>query len=447
MLFFRGPAAELTACGHSATGIRVPMRADDRDKLTWNGTFTMAAGGMVGGGIFSVLGVVVALAGGWAWLSLLLAGAVALLASLSYVALSTRWHQGGGAYGYLRRLGHDRAAVTLAWVLVIGYVLTLSVYAFTFGHYLANVVDLSPPWWPRIFALAILATLVAVNLRGVGDAQRVEVVTVWAKLAVLLALGGIGLVRFNPENLAAGTSGEPGALEVVLGAASVFMAYEGFQLLAYDYDDIADPDRTLPRAVPAAVVVVIVTYVVVALGAASLVGASTLVAEKEIALAAAGLAALGQTGLVIVTVGAVFSTGSAINATLFATARLTGSVARAHRYPSWLRRTNAQGAPVAAVLALGGLAAVLATVGGLTRLVEAASLVFLATFTIVCAIAWRERAGWRTGAGIGAVAAGLSTLALAGRVATQTPWALAALVVAVGLAVLLRRPAIDHEGS
>jgi amino acid transporter len=111
-------------------------------KLTWNGTYCMAVGGMVGGGIFSVLGIVVASAGPWAWAAFLLAGVIALLASLNYVALTTRWHQGAGSYGYLRRLHHERLAGMLAWVLVAGYVLTVSVYAFTFGHYLSTVLDL-----------------------------------------------------------------------------------------------------------------------------------------------------------------------------------------------------------------------------------------------------------------------------------------------------------------
>lgn len=411
----------------------------NQGKLTWNGTFTMAVGGMIGGGIFSVLGVVVALAGEWAWLSFLIAGAVALLTSLSYVALTTRWHQGGGAYGYLRRLGHGRTAATVAWVLVIGYVLTLSVYAFTFGHYLANVLDVSHTLWPRIFAVAIIAALVGLNLRGVGDAQRVEEVTVWAKLAVLVALGGIGLARFDAHHLTSGTGGSTSVVAVVLGAASVFMAYEGFQLLAYDYDDIADADRTLPRAVPPAVAAVIATYIVVALGAASLVGAATLVAQKEVALAAAGLAALGQAGLVAVTVAAVFSTGSAINATLFATARLARLVARNREYPAWVGRTNSRGSPFAAVLALGGLAAVPAALGGLTTLVEAASLVFLATFGAVCAIAWQQRVGWRTGAGIGALAAALAALALAGRLALEAPWVLAGLAAVAAAAIAARR--------
>jgi amino acid transporter len=76
-----------------------------------------------------------------------------------------------------------------------------------------------------------------------------------------------------------------------------------------------------------AVVAVIGVYVVVALGATSLVGAGTIVEQKEVALAAAGKEALGSVGLVLVSVGALFAAASAINATLFATARLARRVA------------------------------------------------------------------------------------------------------------------------
>lgn len=406
--------------------------------LTWNGTFTMSLGGMVGGGIFAVLGLVVQLAGRWAWVSLLLAGAVAFLASLAYVALTTRWHQDGGSYGYLRHLGHRRAGGTLAWVLVIGYVLTLSVYAFTFGHYLGNVLGLSSGLWPRVFAVSVVVAMVWLNLRGTGDSQRFEEVTVYGKMAILLGLAGLGLWRFEPANLSQGEVGTMGLLGVVVGAAAVFMAYEGFQLLAYDYEDIADADRVLPKALPPSVLVVTVVYVLVALGAASLVGAGTLAEDREVALATAGQAALGRTGLVVVTLGAVLSTGSAINATLFATARLARSVASHGQLPQSLGRSNAHGSPSGAVLVLGGAAAVLAAVGGLTTLVEAASLVFLATFSTVCAIAWWQRVGGRTVTALGALATAAAALVLTWRLAAESPEALAFLLVVVVLSYVLR---------
>jgi amino acid transporter len=414
-----------------------------RDRLGWNGTFTMAVGGMVGGGIFSVLGVVVGLAGSLAWVSFVLAGVVALLAALCYVALTTGWHTGGGSYGFLRHVGHEGAAANLAWVLVAGYVLTVSVYAFTFGHYLANVLGLDPALWARVAAAVIIAVLVVVNLRGVGDSQVVEEWTVWGKLVVLAVLAGIGLVRFDAAALAPEGGASLGVAGVFVGAAAIFMAYEGFQLLTYDYDDIEEPDRVLPRAVPPAVVAVTLLYVAVALGAASLVGGQALVEEKEIALASAGEEAAGTVGLVVVTVAAVFATGSAINATLFATARLARSIASDGHFPGWVGHANGRGVPDRAIIVLGAVAAVLAVAGSLGTLVEAASLVFLATFATVCALAaWRD-VGPRLVAVAGAVGSTAAVVLLTWRLATETPYALAGLALVV-VATLVVRPKVSR---
>ncbi len=91
----------------------------------------MAVGGMVGGGIFSTLGVVVGIAGAWAWLSFASAGLIALTAGYSYVKLAAHYGEGGGAFTFLREINAEGFAGSLSWVLIIGYVLTNAVYAFT----------------------------------------------------------------------------------------------------------------------------------------------------------------------------------------------------------------------------------------------------------------------------------------------------------------------------
>ena len=151
----------------------------------------------------------------------------------------------------------------------------------------------------------------------------------------------------------------------LFGAASVFMAYEGFQLLTYDYEDIDNPRKTLPRAVLSAIMVVIVVYVIVALGTSMLIGADQIVQHEEVALAIAGEKAFGIFGLVLVTIAAAFSTGSAINATLFATARLSRKVADGGELPAVMEHENAAGVPDRAVILLGVASAVLADVAAL----------------------------------------------------------------------------------
>ena len=259
--------------------------------------------------------------------------------------------------------------------------LTNAVYAFTFEQYLGHVVGLGP-WFPRLAGIAIMALFIGLNLRGVGEAGGIEVFLVWFKLVVLVGLAGWGLTQWDPPMLSRGVP-DAGIDAALFGAASVFMAYEGFQLLTYDYKDIETPQKTLPRAVLSAVVIVTVVYVVVALGTAMLIGADQVVWHKEVALAIAGRRAFGTVGLVIVTIAAAFSTGSAINATLIATARLANKVAEDGESPAARDHKNAAGIPDRAVIVLGSAAAVLAAVGTLTTLVEAASLTFLFTFFVV----------------------------------------------------------------
>jgi len=230
----------------------------------------------------------------------------------------------------------------------------------------------------------------------------------------------------------------------------VFMAYEGFQLLTYDYEDIRDPGRTLPRAVLSAIIVVIGVYVLVALGTVMLVGAGQVVEHQEVALAIAGREAFGTTGLWLVTVAAAFSTGSAINATLFATARLAHTVAEDDELPAALDHVNSSGVPDRAVVGLGAAAGLLAAVGSLRLLVEAASLAFLFTFCVVCCLAFLQRAGLRLVTGSGALAGAAACIALIWRLLESDPEALAALaalvVVAVfGRPVILRHVRTEHD--
>jgi len=164
-------------------------------------------------------------------------------------------------------------------------------------------------------------------------------------------------------------------------------------------------------------------------------GAGQLVAQKEIALAAAGQVAFGIIGKVLVSIAAVFSSASAINATLFATARLGVRVADDGELPAVLAHKNAHGMPDRAVILLGIGGAALAAAGTLSVLVEAASLTFLFTFVTVNGIAAFERIphSWIAWAGV-ALGSG-ALIALVVRMATTDLAALLVVCVVVVLAV------------
>ncbi|QBZ83089.1 Inner membrane transport protein YbaT [Hydrogenovibrio crunogenus] len=325
--------------------------------------------------------------------------------------------------------------------MIIGYVLTNAVYAFTFGQYLGNLLDLNS-WFPRASAVAIIALFIALNLKGVAEASGVEIFLVWFKLVVLAGLSAWGLSYWDIPMLSQGVSvPDAGLAAALFGAAAVFMAYEGFQLLTYDYNDIEAPKKTLPRAVLSAIITVILVYILVTLGTAMLIGADEIVKHEEVALAIAGEKAFGITGLVVVTIAAAFSTGSAINATLFATARLAHKVAEAHELPAAFSHTNSEGIPDRAVIWLGSIAALLAAIGNLTSLVEAASLAFLFTFTVVCGLAFKQKAGSRWITGFGALSASAASIALIVQL-TQTDLSALLFLTALIAVSVFGRPAI-----
>lgn len=408
----------------------------DKQKMGFNASWSMAVGGMVGGGIFSVLGVVVGVAAQWAWLSFVISGIIALISAYSYSQLANKFGESGGAFSFLRKMQHEGLAGSLSWILIAGYILTISVYGFTFGHYVSHVFS-AGSWLPRVLALVVIAALTFINLRGVGDASKVEIVTVWGKMLVLLGLALLGIFAWAPEQLTAGV-GSKSISQAFIGAATIFMAYEGFQLLSYDYKAMENAEKTLPRASIIAVISVIAIYVLVALGATMLVGADIIVKQKEVALAVAGKAALGTVGLVLVTIAAAFSTASAINATLFSTALLMEKVAKKKELPASLAKENEAQVPYFAIIVISIGAAALAMIGSLGSLVEAASLIFLITFGVVNYLAFEQGIRYRWLCTIGVIGAGLAIIISVWRFIQEYPIALAVIVGLMLFAVVAR---------
>ena len=319
-------------------------------KLRLRDSVAMAVGGMIGGGIFSVLGVTVALAGHAAVGSFIIGGGIAMVTAHSFAALFLRAGQSGGLFVYLRNAGFPRTGSYISWLLMFGYLIALAVYGFTFGHYSAHVLNL-PLVFANVFAVLILLVFLGINLRGVGASALSEDLVVLVKVAVLALIAAIGFSHFSTERLS--PFADQDTAGIIVAEASIFVAYEGFELLSYDCDDLEKPRRTLPRALYLSVGIVMLVYVTVTIGSQMLVSDDAIVTQKEVAFAAAGQAALGTAGYWIASLGALLAASSAINATLFSTARQMHEIALAHELPVRFSRSRA-GLPITA---LGFLAA------------------------------------------------------------------------------------------
>jgi len=406
-------------------------------KLKPLSVWALAAGGMAGGGIYTVLGVVVAVSGQWSWLSFLFIGILAVTSAYSYVFLTNKFMDSGGAFAFINEC-HDKAiAGNLAWMLILGYVFTISVYAFAFGHYVSYAFD-GNATVIRMLALGIIVALILLNLAGVGKLTKVEIVIVVVNLLVLVVLGVYGLTQWDSVQFVAGIEPRP-IWSALIGGGAIFMGYEGFQLLTYEYDNIKDPEKNFMPVILSAVIFVVVLYIVVALGATFLAGAGSLVEFKAIALSITSQKAFGTPGVIIMAVAAGLATAAAINSTLFSTANLTKTISQANELPSWFKHTNSKNIPDRAIILLGTLAGVFAVAGSLTALVEAASLVFVMTFGAVNWLCYREHDSKRWIPLIGIFIAVITIITLLFRVAVSKPVAFGALVLII-LLVILGRP-------
>jgi amino acid transporter len=407
-----------------------------RGRLRLRDASAMAIGGMIGGGIFSVLGVTIQLAGHLAFACFVLAGLVALVTAHSYVGLTRRAGTSGGPYAYLRAAGHPQLAALTSWFLVLGYVLALAVYAFTFGHYVEALLG-GGEAVARLASLVVLAVFWGLNTRGVGASSITEDLVVLVKLVVLAGIAGIGLLAWTPGRLT--PLADAGYAGLFVGSAAIFVAYEGFELLSYDYDDIEDPDRTLPWALYLSVLVVIAVYVIVTLGSQMLVADRLIVAQREVAFAAVGQQALGTVGRWIATVAAVLATSSAINATLFSTARLVGDLSDARELPARLGRT-VRGLPVTAMGALAVLAGLFAMLPGINELLAFGSLTFLGVFGLIDHLHARTavRPTERLLGHVGSAACAAAVVVTAVQLALDAPLTLALVTVCLVAVVVLR---------
>ena len=406
---------------------------------------SIGIGGMVGGGIFSVLGLTVQIAGAGAYLSFVVGGIVAALTGWSYARLSVAVRSRGGTATFLDRAFGARVAGPLNLLLWLSYFVMLGLYAVAFGAYLAVLLGLDPGGaWRRVLGSAAVLAFAALNLLGARVIGRAEALLVYFKLAVLLVFVVGGLLVVDTARIAPSAYPSPGM--IVYAGTLIFLGYEGFELIANAAEDARDPERTLPLAYLIAIGSVIVLYVLVALVAVGNLAPAEIAHESDYALAAAARPFLGAAGFKLIAVAAVVSTASAINATLYGAAKFTYLMARHGELPARLGKP-VWNRPIGGLVAttLGTLLVVnTVNIKGISLMGSAG---FLIVFAAVNVAAVRLVGDTRAGVALsvaGAVACVVSFAALITYAATHIPAQLGVLggllaAAAGGEAIMRRR--------
>jgi amino acid transporter len=301
---------------------------------------SIGIGGMVGAGIFSILGVVAHAAGNAMWLAFAIGGVVALLSTYSYAKLGATFPSAGGATHFLvKSFGDGVLAGGLNLFMWAGYIISLALYATAFGGYAATFVTTAPSaLLLKSLAVASVVLLTLVNAFGATLMGRWETVIVAVKVAILVLFAAVGLCFIRPGYLSPELW--PEAKSVLFGAGVLFIGYEGFGLITNAAADMRDPRKMLPRALYTSVILVIVLYLAVSLTVTGNLSDYEIEQSKDYALAEAAKPFLGQFGFRLIAIAALFSTASAINATLFGSANVCYMIARDGELPAGLSRTE-----------------------------------------------------------------------------------------------------------
>ncbi|WP_202319336.1 amino acid permease [Archaeoglobus neptunius] len=306
-----------------------------RKDIGFKEAFSIGVGGMIGGGIFAVLGLSVQLSKSSAPIAFLLAGLIALITSYSYAKLSIRFPSEGGTVEFLvKAFGNGIFSGGLNILLLLGYIVMVSLYAYAFGSYGANLLS-DYVVVRHILITAVISLFTFINAYGALVSGKTEDLLVAFKLTILIVVAGVGLTLVNPERLQPSTWVDP--VSIVAGGMIIFLAYEGFELIANTGNDVKDP-KILPKALYSAVIVVIAVYVLVAVVTVGTLPYETIVESRDYALAKAAEPSMGEAGFLLVTLAALASTGSAINATLYGTARISYMVAKYGELPQIVER-------------------------------------------------------------------------------------------------------------
>ncbi|MDX3733673.1 APC family permease [Streptomyces caniscabiei] len=338
-------------------------------------------GSMIGAGVFAALGPAAQAAGSGLLIGLALAAVVAYCNATSSARLAARYPASGGTYVYGRERLGDFWGYLAGWGFVVGKTASCAAMALTVGAYV----------WPgqaHAVAVAAVVALTAVNYTGVQKSAILTRAIVAVVLAVLAAVV-VAALTSSASEVARLDVGDDATFGGVLQAAGLlFFAFAGYARIATLGEEVRDPQRTIPRAVPIALGITLVVYAFVALAVLTVLGPDDL-AEAAAPLSDAARAAGAGWLVPVVRVGAAVAALGSLLALILGVSRTTLAMARDRHLPHTLAAVHPKfKVPHHAEVAVGAVVAVAAAFGDVRGAIGFSSFGVLAYYAVANASAW-----------------------------------------------------------
>lgn len=350
-------------------------------RLGVNDAVVVGLGAMLGAGIFAAFGPAARAAGSGLLVGLAVAAVVAYCNATSSARLAARYPASGGTYVYGRERLGDFWGYLAGWGFLIGKTASCAAMALTVGAYA----------WPgheRPVAIAAVVALTAVNYVGVQKAAWVTRAVVALVLAVLAAVVAASFSSGQADASRLELSGDASVDGVLQAAGLLFFAFAGYARIATLGEEVRDPRRTIPRAIPLALGIVLVVYAAVATAVLAVLGPAGLAdttAPLVEAVRAAGAPALAP----VVRIGAAVAALGSLLALILGISRTTLAMARDRHLPHVLASVHPRfGVPHRAELAVGAVVVALVAFTDLRGAIGFSSFGVLAYYAIANAAAW-----------------------------------------------------------
>jgi len=385
-------------------------------------------GAMSGAGVFAAIAPASRAAGSGLLIGLAIAAVVAYCNATSSAQLAAVHPASGGTYVYGReRLGPFWGYLA-AWGFVVGKTASCAAMALTFGAY-------ASPEWRRPVAVAAVVALTAVNYHGVRKTAwltRFIVAVVLAALAAVVAAALLG-GQASTENLGPLTGGG-GWWRILESGGLLFFAFAGYARVATLGEEVVDPARTIPRAIPLALTITLVVYTAVAASALLAAGPDA-IAGSTAPLATAVDAGSLDAIVPVVRVGGTIAALGVLLSLMAGVSRTAFAMAANGELPRWFDAVHpTHRVPHRSELAVGALVTAVVLVADLRGAIGFSSFAILTYYAIANASAWtlpRHQRRWpRPLAGLGVTGCMLLAFTLPTMSVLD-----GAVVVAVGAAI------------
>ncbi len=340
-------------------------------RITLWGAVSMAVGTMIGASIFAIFGVGAELAGQNLPETFILSALYALAVAYSYTKFGSKIISNAGPIAFILKGFGDTVIVgALSILLWLSYVVSIALFAKGFSGYFLPLFGIDIlPLTIGITEAIVIAFFTALNFFGSKAVGKAEFYIVLVKLTILGVFIVGGLFTIKPQLLTPSFT-TTGITGVIHASVIFFLSYMGFGLITNISENMVEPQRNVPKAIILSILIVSVIYVGVALVAVGNLPLKTLIASKDNALAIAAKPFLGNLGFLLLSIGALFSISSALNATLYGGANISYSFAKEGELPEIFERKEWFGTTEGLYItaALGLLFALLFNIGGIAAI-------------------------------------------------------------------------------